>query len=84
MNLQRTYVIETPGGRMVEMLFADKPAPEEGEAKIHFVVPVSAEGHPRIAQAQLEALLIVRNAIVAETQRLERIRGREHSGEDWS
>ena len=30
MNLQRTYVIETPGGRMVEMLFADKPAPEEG------------------------------------------------------
>ncbi len=75
MKLQRAAVIEVDGKRLVEMLYADKPEPDESEAQIRFVVPVSAEGHLPLATAQLEALRIVRTVIADESERLEQIRG---------
>ena len=75
MKLQNTAVIETPAGLTVEMLFADKPDPEDNEALIQFVVPVSEVKYPRIPEAQLEALRVVRTVIGDEIHRLERIRG---------
>ncbi len=75
MKLQRAAVIETDGKRLVEMLYADTPEPDESEAQIRFVVPVSAEGYLPLATAQLEALRIVRNVIADESERLEQIRG---------
>ena len=83
MKLQQSSIIETPHRRMVEMLFSDVFAPEEHEAQIRFVVPLSAEGSPRTPEAQLVALRVVRNVISVEIQRLEDIHGREHPGEDW-
>ena len=75
MKLQRAAVIETDGKRLVEMLFADTPEPDESEAQIRFVVSVSAEGYLPLATAQLEALRIVRTVIADESERLEQIRG---------
>ena len=83
MKIQRASVIETPNMRVVEMLFANQPAPEEDEAQIRFVLPVSAKRYPRIAAAQLEALQSVRNVIGIEIARLEGIRGRAFPSEDW-
>ena len=74
MELQRSSIIDTPGGRMVEMLFADKLAPEEYEAQIRFVVPVSVEGYPRTAEAQEEALRNVQTVLTAEIRSLEGLR----------
>ncbi len=75
MNLQRAAVIEANGKRLVEMLYANTPEPDESEAQIRFVVPVSAEGYPPLAKAQLEALHIVRTVIADESERLQQIRG---------
>ena len=75
MKLQRAAVIEADGKRLVEMLYADTPEPDEHEAQIRFVVPVSAEGYPPLAKAQLEARHIVRTVIADESERLEQIRG---------
>ena len=75
MKLQRAAVIETDGKRLVEMLFAAQPEPDESEAQIRFVVPVSAEKYLPLASAQLEALRIVRTVIADESERLEQIRG---------
>ena len=75
MKLQRATVIEAADKRLVEMLFADQPEPDEHEAQIRFVVPVPAEGYPPIAKAHLEALLLVRNAIDGEIQRLQHVPG---------
>ena len=83
MKIQRASAIETPNMRVVEMLFANQPAPEEDEAQIRFVLPVSAKKFPRIAEAQLEALNHVRNVIGTEIARLEGIRGRVFPSEDW-
>ena len=83
MKLIQASVIETDGKRMVEMTFAENPNPEEDEAQIHFVVPVSADQYPRIPEAQLEALQHVRRVIGDEHERIEGIRGRVHPGEDW-
>ena len=76
MKLQRAAVIEADEERLVEMLFADQPEPDEHEAQIRFVVPVPAEGYPRLVEAQREALQIVRTVIGNEIDRLGRIRGR--------
>lgn len=83
LKLQHSKIIETPDGRVVEMLLADTPEPGENEARIHFVVPVSAEGYPRIPAAQLEALRHVRHVITDEYERIEDIRGQHHANEDW-
>ena len=83
LSLQRCSVIETPNGRFVEMLLAATPEPGESEAQIHFLVPVSEEGYPRLPAAQLEALVYVRNAIGDENRRLQDIRGQVYPSEDW-
>ena len=74
MKLQRAAVIEAGGKRLVEMLYADTPEPGEDEAQIRFVVPVSAEGYPRLPEAQREALGRVQSVLETETRRLERLR----------
>ena len=83
LKLQYSKVIETGGRRTVEMLFAKTPAPELDEVQIRIVVPVSEQGYPRTAAAQLEALRGVRNAIDNEIQRLQHIHGQAYQREDW-
>ena len=75
MKLQRATVIETTDERWVEMLYAERPEPEEHEAQIRFVVPVSEEGHPPTAKSQLEALHDVLAVLDGEIRRLQSVRG---------
>ena len=75
MKLQRATVIETTDERWVEMLYAERPEPEEHEAQIRFVVLVSAEGYPPIAKLQLDALHDVQAVLDGEIRRLQAVRG---------
>ena len=82
MKLQKSTVIETEH-RLVEMTFADQPDLDQATEFLTFRIAVEREGYPRLPAAQLEALQRARDVIVAETQRIEQIRGQVHPSEDW-
>ena len=75
-QLQHAAVIETAAGRMVELIYADNPAPEHNDPQIRCLIAVAAERYPPLPAVHLEALRSVRTVIGDEILRLEQIRGR--------
>ena len=82
-KLVETSITESGGMRFVEMVYADQPDLDQAEQHVLLHIAITAEGHPRLPAAQLEALRIARNVIGGEIQRLEEIRGLMHRNEDW-
>jgi hypothetical protein len=71
--LVRTAVIEEGGKRFVEIDFSADPKSDQPSRYIRARAEISSSGHLIDAEAHLEALRILRNAIGDETQRLSQI-----------
>ncbi len=77
MNLQKSAVIDTPVRRLIEMTFADQSNLDQAAELLTFRVPVGLEGSPRLQEAQLEGLRLIRKTIDGEIHRLEQIGSQE-------
>jgi hypothetical protein len=74
-ELQVAALIEREGKRMVEMIYAEKPAQDfVGAIGMTLRLPIEQE-FPLLQEAELEALRRVRDLVRDEIQRIEKMGG---------
>ena len=73
-QLQKCLVSDENGKRYVEVELTVRGEAEGADQFLIARVEIDSEGHPRLPEAHLEGLQILRNAIGDETSRLSRLR----------